>query len=132
VKSIPFFVLSVLLMWITGRAGAQSVPVATTVPGEIPSKAIINQRIQRQAARIKADSRVGKLTTVKAADRQAALKSIDDQKKADYVQNGNKDLTDDQKNDLIQKLDQNKQNITNPQYGEMGSPTTAASANSKP
>jgi len=122
VKIIIFFAVAVSLVGITSWVGAQAAPVATTVPGEIPSKDIINQRIKRQQAKIDADSKTGKLTGVKAADRQAVLKSINDQKKADYVQNGNKQLSDDQKKDLIQKLDTSKQDINNPTYGAIGQP----------
>jgi len=133
-KSFTFFAVTILLMGITGLALAQETPVPPNIfiYSRPPSTADIKQRIKHQKAKIVVDSKVGKLTTLKAADRQADLKSIDDQRKADYSKNGNKELTDDQKVDLTQKLDESRTNIINPKYGEMTTPEPVSTPVSKP
>jgi hypothetical protein len=113
-RGLTFLTLSVLLMGTAGLALAQTTtPVPTATSGSPTTKAEIKSRIREQEARIKADSRVGKLTTGQADSHLADLKAIKDKLKADYVENGKKELTSDQKTELNNLLDESGKSIGN-------------------
>ncbi len=123
-KGSTFLAVSVLLMWMTGLVSAQTMIPTTSMPiSDLPttggagggpsSKAEINARITNQQTRIDADSKVGKLTNEQAKPLTCSLKKIKKQKKADYAENGKKELTSDQKTDLNNKLNSNEANLTN-------------------
>ncbi len=76
------------------------------------TKAQIVARIKAQEARINADSKVGKLTATQAGALMAALKTIRDKKNDDYAENGKKELTDDQANELNEMLNNNEASLT--------------------
>lgn len=122
-KGSTFLALSVLLIGKIGSVSAQTmipttsmptstIPVAGGVGGGPSSKAEINARITDQETRIDADSKVGKLTMDKEKSLKCSLKKIKKQKKADYAENGKKELNIDQKTDLNNQLDSNEKNLT--------------------
>lgn len=119
-KNSIYLALSLLLI---GSASAQTmipttsmptstIPVAGGIAGGPASKAEINARITNQETRIDVDSKVGKLTMEQAKPLKCSLKKIKKQKKADYVENGKKELGGDQKTDLNNQLDANEKNLT--------------------
>lgn len=104
-----------LLAFMVGSLGTASLAwsQAVATPGVVynpPSlditKAQIKTRIQAQTAKANADSKVGKLTTEQTSDLLVSLQAIKDQVKADYAENGKKELTEDQKVSLSAMLDQ--------------------------
>ena len=134
-KNLPFLAVSVWLMGTAGLALAQSeiptatmIPVATNTPniampiktagpttldltGASPTSTEIRARVGAQRARIDSYSKVGQLTAVEASVLQANLKAIRDKIKADYAENGKKQLTDDQKVELNKMLDDSEKKI---------------------
>ncbi len=111
-KSLNILAVSVWLMGLPALAAAQTT-VATVAPVRPATKAAIKARIRAQEARINADSKDGKLTTVQATALLANLKAIRDKLKADYVENGKKELTGDQEVELTGMLDASEQSIGN-------------------
>ncbi len=112
-RGILFLAVSVGWMGTAGLALAQTtIPVPTVIPGAPATRVEVRARIKAQEARINADSKVGKLTTQQANALLAALQAIKDQKKADYAENGKKELTSDQKAELIGMLDENEKSLT--------------------
>jgi hypothetical protein len=127
-KRLIFLILVVLSMGVNCLAFAQTIIPTTSIPistmpistmpiaggaaGGPVSKAEINARITDQETRIDADSKVGKLTTEQAKPLKSSLKQIKEKKKADYVENGKKELGGDQKVDLNNQLDANEKNLT--------------------
>ncbi len=134
-KDLTFLAVSV---WLTGAAGlalAQStiptatmIPVATNTPniampvntvvptipgltGASTTRPQIKARVSAQWARINSYSKVGQLTAVQASVLQDNLKEIRDKIKADYAENGKKQLTDEQKVELNQMLDESEKKI---------------------
>ncbi|HTC21855.1 MAG TPA: hypothetical protein VK859_13450, partial [bacterium] len=97
-KGLTFLAVCVFLMGIAGSASAQTpVPVVTVLPGAPATTIEVRSRIRTLEARINADSKVGKLSTVQANSLLASLQSVKDQKNADYAENGKRELTGDQK-----------------------------------
>jgi hypothetical protein len=113
-KFSTFLVVSVCLTGMAGLASAQTpVPEATVQPGAPATRIEIRARIRALEARINADSRVGKLTTVQANGFLASLQAVKDQKNADYAENGKRELTGDQKAELNEMLNEIERNLTN-------------------
>jgi hypothetical protein len=122
-KNSIYLTLPLLLIGMIRLAMAQTMIPTTSMPtstipmaggaaGGPPSKVEINARITDQETRIDADSKVGKLTVEQVKPLKCSLKKIKKQKKADYVENGKKELGSDQKTDLNNQLDTNEKNLT--------------------
>ena len=112
-KAFGFLAVSLFLTGITGLAQAQTaVPTPTVAPGSAVTKGQIIARIKAQEARINADSKVGKLTATQTSTLMAALQTIRDKKNDDYAENGNKELTSDQANELNQMLNNSEASLT--------------------
>ena len=140
-KDLTFLAILVWLMGAAGFAFAQSTiptvtmnptvsmnPVATNTPniampintavpttpdltGTSTTSTQIKARVSAQGARINSYSRVGQLTADEASVLQANLKAIRDKIKADFAENGKKQLTDDQKVELNKMLDDSEKKI---------------------
>ena len=112
-KRLSLIAVFVWLMGITTFACSQFVatPAAVYIPGQSVTKAQICARLNHQVAKVNSDSKVGKITTDQANQFLALLQSIKAQIKADYAQNGKKELTNDQKASLSSMLDQTGSNI---------------------
>lgn len=108
-KGFTFIAVSVWLMGTVGLASAQTTSYPNAdgqfIEGAAMSKGQIKGRINDQVARVNAASKNGKLTTLAADALLAKLKSIRNKMKADYVENGKKELTGDQKIALNNLLD---------------------------
>lgn len=109
-NSLALFVWS---MGMPGLAVAQTT-VATVATSRPPTQAAIKARIKSQEARIKADSRVGKLTTDQANALLANLRAIRGKMKADHAENGKRELTGDQEAELTAQLDASEKNLSSP------------------
>ncbi len=114
-KKIVSFAASLLFIGATGLAFAAE----TTAPA--PKPVIhhpriheVHDRMKDQEARIKEGLKSGKLTPAQAKALRDVLKSVQAQMEADYKTNGKRELTDDQKKQLNQMLDENSKTI----YGE--------------
>jgi hypothetical protein len=108
-RIMTFLTLFVGWMGGTGLAYAQSTivtPAEIYIPSPSMTKAQICARLNKQVAKVNADSKVGKLTTDQANALLASLQAVKNQLKADYVENGKKELTNDQKVALSGMLDQ--------------------------
>jgi hypothetical protein len=107
-KKYAFAALFIGTLGAASLAQAQYVatPAEIFVPGQNMTKTQIWTRIHNQIAKVNADSKVGKLTTDQANVLLASVQAIKDQVKADYVENGKKELTNDQKVTLSSMLDQ--------------------------
>jgi len=112
-KILSSVVLSVWLMGMPGLILAQTT-VATVAVSRPPTKAAIKARIRALEARVKADSRFGKLTQVQADAFLANLKAIRDKMKADLAENGKKGLTGDQEVELNDELDAVEKALSSP------------------
>ena len=104
-------ILILLFGWMGGAQGLHAqgdvaTPAEIAIPGQNTTQAQLSARAKAQAAKVNADSKDGKLTMEQKSDLLASLQTIKDQVKADYAQNGNKVLTDDQKASLSAMLDQ--------------------------
>jgi ribosomal protein S13 len=110
-------VIGILIIGWMGGIGlvyAQSsiaTPAEIYIPGQGMTKAQIWNRIHNQTAKVNADSKVGKLTADQATSLRASIQSVKNQVKADYVENGKKELTNDQKVALNSMLDQTGNNL---------------------
>jgi len=107
-KKYAFAALFIGTLGAASLAQAQYVatPAEIFVPGQNMTKTQIWTRIHNQITKVNADSKVGKLTTDQANVLLASVQAIKDQVKADYVENGKKELTNDQKVTLSSMLDQ--------------------------
>jgi hypothetical protein len=113
-KRLTLLMISLCLMGTAGLASAQTpVPGPTVLPGATLTRIDIRARIKSLEARINADSKVGKLTTVQANALLASLQEVKDQKNADYAENGKKELTREQIAELNEMLDEDEQSLTN-------------------
>ena len=113
-KNSKVLMVFIQLSSLVGWAMAQTTtPVPTAVNGAPSTRSEIKGRIKGQIARIKAYSNRGALTTVQADAFLADIKTIREKMKADYVINGKKELTSDQKVELNNLLDQSDKNIGN-------------------
>jgi polyhydroxyalkanoate synthesis regulator phasin len=135
-KKLFSWVLAALFITTTGIALAQD---ATTAPKLVhPRIHEVHKRMKMQLARIDAGVKSGKLTTEQAQALRSQLKAVQAQMDADYQANGNKVLTEDQKAQLNQMLDQNSKVIfqeKNPNAGSANvgnSSTGSTGANSMP
>lgn len=95
----------------TAAIPVATIPFAQVLTSPSSTKAEIRGRIKEQENRIKTDSGVGKLTVLQANALLADLKSIKDKRSADYLENGKKELTSDQKAELNGMLDDNEKSI---------------------
>jgi hypothetical protein len=105
----PEVTIGVAEMVPTPIATSNATPVATSLPSLANSE--IRSRIKAQESRIKAESRVGKLLTVQVNVLLAESASIKAQLKANYAENGKRELTAVQKADLSARLDANEKKI---------------------
>ena len=107
-KKFNFSVALVCFMGISPLAWPQYVPnpAGNNNPWQPITKAQICARLNKQTAKINADSKVGKLTTDQANDLLSSLKTVKNQMKANYAENGKNELTNDQKTALSAMLDQ--------------------------
>jgi hypothetical protein len=130
-KDMTFLPVFIGWMGICGLAFSQVATPSTSIQAATPITSVqlptpvnsiynpapatkneIKARIADQEARISADSKVGKLTTVQADALRANLQAIKDKKKADYAANGKNVLTSDQKAELNGMLGQNETSLS--------------------
>jgi cytochrome c553 len=112
-KGLSFLMVSIWLLGTAGLASAQTTNAqGQFIEGAQMSKAQIWGRVHDQIARVNAASKVGKLLIGEAASLLAQLQSIRDTIKADYVENGKKELSDDQKIALNDMLDGTARSIS--------------------
>jgi hypothetical protein len=105
-------VLSLLFVAMAGWSMAQdATPAADTSVVPSKGKFEIRERFRYQALRIAQGVKSGVLSKDQAAALRDSLKSIVQQAKADFEQNGRKALTDDQKAQINQLLDNNSKAI---------------------
>jgi hypothetical protein len=105
-KGLSFLMVSIWLLGTAGLVGAQTTSATGQfVEGAQMSKAQIWSRVNDQVARVNAASKVGKLIMGETAALLAELQSIKDRIKADYVENGKKELSEDQQIMLNDMLD---------------------------
>jgi hypothetical protein len=137
-KRLLSFAVSLLLMGSTGLVLAQDAAPATTdspaanapaaqgaKKGGHPRIKEVRARIQDQYKRVHEGIKAKKITKDEAKDLKAKIDAVRGQMKADIQQNGKKELTEDQLNQLNQMLDDNSKAI----YGEKHDGDAAASGN---
>jgi hypothetical protein len=129
-KKLMAGLLSLLFMAVAGFSLAQdTTPTAGTSIVAPQGKSEIRGRFKLQRNRIQQGLKSGVLSKDQAAGLMEKLKSIMDQAKAFFLQNGKKSLTADQKAQINQLLDENSKVIyqaKHPGQSASGDTTTAA------
>jgi hypothetical protein len=129
-KKLMAGLLSFLFMAVAGLSLAQdttpTVGASVAAPQE---KSEIRGRFKLQRERIKQGLKSGILSKDQATALMDKLKSIGDQARADFNQNGKKPLTADQKAQINQLLDENSKVIYKAKHpGQSASSDTSTSA----
>jgi len=129
-KKLISLVFSMFLIGITGLALAQDTAAAPK-PAH-PRIHEVHQRMKMQEVRIEKGVQSGKLTSEQAQAMRAQLKAVQGQMEADYQANGKRELTEDQKAQLNQMLDQNSKAIYQDKHPNAGNGAMAAPPNGAP
>ena len=126
--------LSLLLAGAAGLSFAQDAPPAGSAPGaQPPVKAgkhprirEIRGRLMEQMKRIRQGVRSKELTRDQARDLRSKVLAVRGQMKADIRQNGKRELTQEQFQQLNQRLDENSKAIYGEKHGGLEPPATGA------
>lgn len=111
-KKVMLGLLSLLIITVAGASLAQDTTPTTGASTVAPrGKSEIHERYKLQVARIKQGLRSGVLSKDQANALLDKLKAIEVQRKADFEQNGKKPLTNDQRAQINQLLDDNSKAI---------------------
>lgn len=129
-KKLTAGLLSLLFMAVAGFSLAQDTTPTVGVSVAAPQgKSEIRARFKLQKERIKQGLKSGVLSKDQATALMDKLKSIGDQARADFNQNGKKSLTADQKAQINQLLDKNSKVIYQAKHpGQSASSDTTTSA----
>jgi hypothetical protein len=111
-KKLLAGLLSLLITTVAGFSLAQDATPTTGALVAAPhGKSEVRARLRYQALRIRQGLKSGVLSKDQATALMDKLKSIGDQVRADFNENGKKPLTDDQKTQINQLLDDNSKVI---------------------
>ncbi len=102
------FKIAVVLFILWGFAGSVFSQTASSTPThktKNPGHHQIHQRVRQAIRKIQSDEKSGKITSAQAQALRTKLKGVHDQQKTFYQQNGGKDLTASQSQQLNQSLD---------------------------
>ena len=129
-KKLMAGLLSFLFMAVAGFSLAQDTTPTVGAPVAAPQdKSEIRGRFKLQRERIQQGLKSGVLSKDQAAGLMEKLKSITDQAKEFFLQNGKKPLTADQKAQINQLLDENSKVIYQAKHpGQSASNDTTTSA----
>jgi hypothetical protein len=128
-KKVTVGLLSLLMMAVAGFSLAQDAAPTTGAPAAAPQgKSEVRGRFKLQKARIMQGLKSGVLSKDQATALMEKLKSIGDQARADFNQNGKKPLTDDQKTQINQLLDENSKTIYQAKHPAQSTSTDSTAA----
>ncbi|HTA77365.1 MAG TPA: hypothetical protein VK791_09435 [bacterium] len=125
-KKIIAGLLSLMMVALAGFSLAQDATPTTGVTAVAPQgKSEVRERLRFQKQRIQQGFKSGVLSKDQATALMDKLKSIGDQVRADFNANGKKPLTDDQKTQINQLLDENSKAIYQAKHPGQTASTTA-------
>ncbi len=111
-KKIMAGLISLMLIAAAGFSMAQDAASSADISAVSPKgKVEIRERLRNQVKRIAQGQRSGALSKDQVEALQQKLKSIGDKTKSFFLANGKKPLTDKQKNQINQLLDENSKAI---------------------
>jgi hypothetical protein len=121
--------LSLLMMAMAGFSLAQDVAPTTGASAVAPQgKSEVRGRFKLQRARIVQGLKSGVLSKDQATALMEKLKSIGDQARSDFNENGKKPLTEDQKAQINQLLDENSKVIYQAKHPGQSTPADSNAA----
>lgn len=126
-KKLFACILALLFVSTAGSLVAQD--TATAPKPAHPRIHEVHARMKEQMKRIDAGVKSGKLTPDQAKALKDQIKAVQAQMEADYQANGKRELTDDQKAQLNQMLDQSSKMIYGEKHPNAGSDPAASSSN---